>query len=331
MVDYDENEMRRIDEELNEYYRVEKIFRCSMHTFGLVGNSLMFVVYHSGGNLHQLSVSIYFRCMAIVCSCQNVYFLFWIEYLCRLSSRSELFYKLFNYVQNLFVSIAVWLEVAASLDRFLTIVFPIHVAFIKKPLVQRIIIAMVVFYNMGFYSCILVKMNYRVEEKDYESQANFMNTLYVMDLANSSAVPFAIMFVSSVATFVGVVRSHRRAKSLGRLTNSQRILTRDMKFGVTLIVLNALFFSFNSIYRLNNVVHINPFDPRRQTVMFFVFASIISNLSEYYYSLNFYVQFSVNSLVRKQILKHARVNFIKCKKFFWNKNKPIGGSNNPTS
>lgn len=330
MVDYDENEMRRIDEELNEFYRAEKIFRFSMHTFGLVGNSLMFVAYHTG-SLRQLSVSIYFRCMAIVCSCQNVYFLLWIEYLCRLSSRSELFYKLFNYAQNLFVCISVWLEVAASLDRFLTIVFPIHVSFIKKPLVQRIVIAMVVFYNMAFYSCILVKMNYRVEEKDYESQANFMNTLYVMDLANSSAVPFSIMFVSSVATFVGVVRSHRRAKSLGRLTSSQRTLTRDMKFGVTLIVLNALFFSFNSIYRLNNVAHINPFDPRKQTVMFFVFASIISNLSEYYYSLNFYVQLWVNSLVRKQISKLVVVNFIKFKTFLWDKNRPISGSNNPTS
>lgn len=122
-------------------------------------------------------------------------------------------------------------------------------------------------------------------------------------LVNSSVIPFAIMLVASVATFVGVLRVHRRMKSsLGRRRDdSQRRLVQDIKFGVTMIVLDVLFFICVGLNLARYTININPFNRHTQRLASHIFILVLMNLSDYYYWLNFYIQLAINSVLRNEL------------------------------
>lgn len=310
-----------MDEKLNEFLKVEHTFKCVMHSIGIVGNALMFVVY-SRGSLRKLSVSTYFRAMALVCLCQNIYYLLMLEFWRDLSNTSQLLLEILAYLEFMITPIAAWLEVAASIDRFLAIVFPSRFNIIHRKFFQRAVIISISVYNVGLYA-ILILENLR-HKKKYAGvdQVNSLKLLFKLDLVNSSAIPFAIMLVTSLATLTGVVRAHQRIKqSRARPTRSsstasslsQRALIRDLKFGLTIIVLNVLFFICNFVYCLQNVIDMNPFDLEHGYFFsFLIMESIISNLSNYYYSICFYVHLGVNSLVRREFVKMFSRSFLKC-------------------
>lgn len=189
-----------------------------------------------------------------------------------------------------------WLEVAASFDRFLTIVFlPTRFKSIQKPIVQQTILALILIYNLLFYSEILI--NYT----NSSSQIEWANTLNLMEFVSTSVVPFLVMLTLTIATLYGVLRAHLRMKSAETNNSYHRTLRRDVKFGVTMIVLNVLFFVFNVLYRVHTVVGISPFSAQKQSFSFLVFGSILAALPEVYYSINLYVQLAVNSLLRHQL------------------------------
>lgn len=290
---------------MNEFLRAEKLLKYFIHSLGLLGQLLLFYVYLQK-SFTKLSLSVYMRCMAIVCMGQNIYYLCSIELANSIFDTSDITYKLINFLANLFIPISVWLEVASSLDRFLTIVFPTRFHFIQKRVFQRATVAFIVVFNMAFYSCILFKIHVYTHDIDFNDQIGFVNTLQIMNLVNNSAIPFVVMFVLSLATAVGVLRAHRRIKSQSSSghsrTSAQRTFIRDIKFGSTLIVLNVVFFIFSFLNYLNITVGISPFSARNTNYASFLFSLILTYLSEYYFSINFYLQFAVNSLVRRELL-----------------------------
>lgn len=280
---------------------IEKTLQIAFHSLGLIGELLMFVVYYQT-SLRKLSVSVYFRSMALVGIFQSAFYFTVMEIL-----NSDFTIPIIQaavYINNLYVPISAWLEVAASFDRFVTISFPMRFRFTKKPLVQRATVLILIIYNMAFYANTI--NSGRKKFANWKDRLGFLNTLWLMDLLNGSVVPFTLMMIISVAMLVGVVRVHHRLNSrqgARNVTSAQQKLMRDIKFGVTIVVLNLLFFIFIGLNRLRKLFFFNPFDMTTQAFGFLIFESAFNNMSEFYYLSQFYVQLAVNNLVRGELLK----------------------------
>lgn len=297
-----------------QFYRITNLIQTVNRLIGVFGNLLLFVVY-SQGSLRKLSVSVYFRCTAVYWTSQIVFDLFLARTLFKLTQQSEISYKLLAYFHHVLMPTAIWFEVAASFDRFLTILFPMRSRFLQKPFAQFTIVSAVIVYNMLFFLFIPIQSSNSSavsNENDFINKEKFIRTVFILNLVNDSLAPFVLMLVLSIATFVGVLRAHERMKSsLGNGTNassqvaSRKKQLRDMKFGVTIISLNVFFFVFMFFYRLNLVVSLNPFNNSRPEyyLLFLIFSQILGDMPEFYYSSNFFVHFAVNSLFRREFFK----------------------------
>lgn len=302
-----------IIEKLNTLNRIEYILKTTIQCFGLIGSLLMLVVYYQA-SLRKLSLSIYFRYAAAICAYRSIDQLVLNQFYVDLARISQIFGDLAFYLSNLFVPISVWLEVAVSLDRLVTILFPYRFTFIQKKLFKCLVIAGIFVANMGLYLFHLIGTGYLflisgISENDTAGRLTIRNFKNILDLVSSAAIPFAIMLVSSIAILAGVLKARRRINTtgLGR-TALHRKLLRDINFGVTMIVLNVLFFIFIGIYRMNVEFRINPFNRKTHLLSHLVFEVIVFYLSDFYYMLNFYFQLAINSLIRKELVEtFARV------------------------
>lgn len=294
-------------DQINELKRIESIIITIMRSIGLVGSIFMFAVY-SQPSLSRLSVGIYFRYMAMICAIQSVLNFIIDHFKDQLALGPFYLLSSLCYLSYLSVPISTWLDVLASLDRFIVILFPHKYKFVQKANSQRLAIVTIFIINMIVYSHILlgndlISKIFDINEKERYGYLKLSYIISLIDLVNSSAVPFAFMLGTSIATFVGILRVHRRLKSSFSTSNGsfQRKLLRDIKFGVTMIVLDVLFFVFIFAYRLHRVVKLNPFDYQNQKLAHHIFLVFINDLNEFYYFANFYIQLAVNSLVRKEL------------------------------
>lgn len=296
-----------IIEKLNTLNRIEYILKTTIQCLGLIGSLLMLVVYYQA-SLRKLSLSIYFRYAAVICAYRSIDQLVLNQLYVDIGRISQFLGALAFYLSNLFVPISVWLEVAVSLDRLVTILFPYRFTFIQKTLFKCLVIAGIFIVNMGLYLFHLIGTGYLflisgISENDTAGRLTIRNFKILLDLMSSAAIPFAIMLVASIAILAGVLKARRRIKTtrLGR-TASQRKFLRDINFGVTMIVLNGLFFIFIGIFRMNVEFGINPFNRKTHFLSNLVFEYIVFYLSDFYYMLNFYFQLAINSLIRKELV-----------------------------
>lgn len=288
------HKLEEISREIKRILETKKIAELTLHTIGLLGNILMIFVYSRGTKLRKLSVSVYFRCEAFFCACNNVSEI--TNYFVRLSTvmnQSDLSCQLIGYLTMLLIPMAVWFEVCASWDRFLTIVFPTRFQFIQKKLVQRTVVASTIVLIMSTYSVVFLWN--RLELRQQMCLLMNFNQIRLVDLIMGSLLPFILMVVLSLATLAGVLRAHKRLKSMMVINNKR---ARDVKFGVTMLVVNLVFFVLNFPEHLNLVFNLNPYN---DTVRYFVFGCVLVFLYEIYYSIVFYVQLAVNSIVRRDL------------------------------
>lgn len=298
-------------------YDIKQIVQQIMRHVGLVGSLFMFSVY-SQSSLSNVSISIYFRCMAIVCFCSTIMAIFNFYFNKETYETCPHLASLSLFLSELLAPLSAWLEVFASFDRFLTIVFPFKFKFIQKTSTQIVLITTVVILNilLNIYSLIGIRYIYIITgiPDNYRGRIKIGKLLYVIDLVNSSLIPFVTMLLLSVATLAGVLRAHQRIKSSVLIAN--RKLVRDIKFGITMLVLNALFFIFIGLYRLRKLYEINPFNRKSNIFAFYFFDYALVDLSDDYYFLNFYIQLAVNSVVREEVVKIIVRIAKKIKKFF---------------
>lgn len=280
------------------FLKIEKYIKIPMHSLGLLGNILLWIVY-SQGSLRKLSVSIYFRLVAIFCAFQCLIFLIYYifdESFSNIFKHSDLACRLIIYSYFLPTPIAGWFEVAASLDRFLTIVFPNKFTFIQRPIFQRIVVFAIIVYNMAFYFKNIFENN--IENNDCVLDLN--NPVIILDFINAGVCIFMLMLILTISTFYGVVQAHKRVRLIINKDNLKRTRKRDIKFGVTMIVLNVLFFIMNFPYRLNMITFLPPFDQTAHPMAASVFITVLTYLFELYFCVNFYIQLAVNNVVRKE-------------------------------
>lgn len=288
------------------FLKYETIFRLVMNIAGLVGSFIMFVVYLQP-NLHRLSVSIYFQCVAIFCALDNSLNIYFTTYrLTNTLELSSLICKLSYYLLNFFGSCTVWFEVVAGFDQCLAIVFPLKFRFIQKPLFKRITIFLTIFYNSSFYLIDIifydvvtnVSKNVTYQKCKMENE----NVLFILKFFNSSAIPFVLLLVLTILTFIGVLRSHNRIRS--NMTSIQAIRTRrkDIKFGITIIFSNILFFIFNFVRSVFFILKLNLFNMNDSFLGYHIFSAVLNDSVIFYYGTIFYAQLVVNSLVRRELL-----------------------------
>lgn len=286
---------------LDTYTQFDRILTITLESFGIVGNLLMFVVYYRG-SLRRLSISVYFRWISIYSTIQILCLIIVEPYWTKFVFKSVASLKIAFYLKSTISPTAVWFEVAASLDRFLTILFPIKFRFLQKRWVKSVVVATVFAYNMIFYSYLLFEVNLP-SKLGIKANQRLKNLIYTLNLINMTIVPFVLMLSLSIATFIGVLRAHQRIKSLSRRNNmsARRKITRDVKFGVTMIFLNFLFLICVGLSTLNNSIGINPFSPSVNLAAHIICSILLDNIFFYYFTITFYVHLAVNNLVRKEL------------------------------
>lgn len=302
----------KLEDELSWFLQIVFVARIIIHCLGLVGNLLMLLVYFSG-SLHKMSVSVYFRCVAVVCLFQNTYELArLITPLRRVESECELVCKLSDFYFLYSKPTSAWIEILAGLDRYLTIVYPYKFKFFKQPLIQYFLIATVILLNAASYAKILLDthLEIRYDEGTHENRSVceifVSNELSILDFVNGAAIPFVLMAVFSILTLVGVRQAHAQIKSsLANQSARRRTRVHDIKFGVTIIFLNVLFIAFNSPYRFFYILDLTQFNFGQlyytSSRVYFMLDSVFKLIFECYYSIVFWFQLGVNSVVRKEL------------------------------
>lgn len=304
---------------------------------GLIGNTIMLIIF-SQHSLRKLTVSAYFRAMAVVNLFINLNLLkifALLQYGYSLTQQSRFSCKAIMFAIYVSGALSAWYLVAAGIDRLLTIVYPTRFPCIQRERTSRIVILSLAAYNIVFYFHMLIDydlvltnaanvsnttdfFNLTAYKKVGSCKSINENALYISDLVNTAILPFSIMLATSLATVVGVFNSRARVRKFASRSNSNNsrtastnrvvVKSRDIKFTITMLILNVFFFItnapnplFNSLVIYDSTLFINS-DLDDFTGSLFVI------MYYFFYSSTFYVQFAVNSLVRRQFWRLVRRN-----------------------
>ena len=125
-------------------------------------------------------------------------------------------------------------------------------------------------------------------------------SFYLMDLINSTLLPFFIMFVSSVVLGVFIFKSRMKMLNL-TLEHDRKALQKNIRFCLTILFLNFFFFILNVPVALSNVLGIMFTNP--MLYLFFIFVFYFS------YSVNFYILAVFNKIFKKELFEFVREFF----------------------
>lgn len=297
---------------------------------GLASNVLMFIVFN-GRALRKNSVSIYFRAIAISDIAMNLIFL---KYFHSYASKSKFenasvfMCKTTVFVISALSPIPAWFLVTASFNRFITIVFPMKFALLKKAQFARILITFILIFNMAIYAFLFVNANLLKNSSSISSNVSKQNNMtswnetlaycdvdkestgvfLILDFVNTTVAPFTILLASTVATLIGVQLVHKRAQkyrgssSKSKSHHHHHHQVRDLKFAITMIILNVVFLVFKIpkfLVFIGNVFNLlNYLDEDQLVKIKYVYEILLS----LFYTIDFPLQLATNSLVRNQFL-----------------------------
>lgn len=297
--------LRSADEDseriISSLLKFSQQWRLWVQVIGMISNPLLLIVYQQSG-LRKLSVSVYFQWQAVFCTALNIHYIQLFLAEDSYVENSEFLCKLVSFLLRIYTPMSVWFELAASVDRYFTIVFPVKFKLIQNSSFKRAVIVFILAYNIGLYSVILfdVKLVFYGRSSQPYCQSKFWELVYMFDLVSGLAVPFLLMTGLSILISTGVYQAHKRVRAFCfRKDSSIGKLRRDIKFAITMIVLNLVFLLMNVPYRLDVLVNINSFMSELGT---FLFRMISNNIYESYYSIIFFVHLAVNSLVRREFV-----------------------------
>lgn len=292
------------------------IWYINMASIGIIANTLMFAVF-CGPSLRKHSVSVYFRAMSMSDVVMNIFFFTFVyEYASGLDlkSTSDFSCKFLAFLLFFMTPLSAWYLVAAGLDRFLTIVFPTKFLFIKKPRFSVSLCFLILVYSFAynfylFFNFDFVTLN---RTKNAENSTYFVINSYCVfknvklfstaDFINTCLLPFVIMVTSTIATTIGVLTTHRRMKKFVQAQQLRKTQLRDIKFGVSMIILNLVFLVLkipNILIFISNSLDLNTLFSGNFVIINYVVEIIFSLL----YTINFFLQLASNSLVRKQFVR----------------------------
>ena len=280
-------------------------FLLLLFAIGVPGNILMFIVF-SSKELTKLSVSVYFRAIAITNLFMNAHFIqifFRNKYDFYLTNWCLFLCKSYNYIVYSAGAMTTWYLAVAGLDRLQSVAFPTRLQFIHRGRFPLIIVIAITVYNLLFYTEIFFFKKYVAEiNKLDNSTYNVCFTqneeiLSISDFINSTVIPFLVMIFSTIGLSLVVYNSRKRMRKFqlsNNNTNNNKQDNRSLKFTTPMVIINIVFLIMNAPVYLNYYI---VFDTGFNLGLLFL-------LMYYsYFSIEFYLQIAVNKLVRKEFLK----------------------------
>ena len=218
--------------------------------------------------------------------------------------------KIFRYFRYSLGPISAWLLVYISIDKFISIQFP-NFKLIKLVKFQNTVIFIIVIFNLIYYIPFFIYSKLFIV---YSNETNILNitnyinntnnelncyftelyhkkVLYMMDLINSTLIPFILMFIFSILLIYTIFKSRLRILRLNSAVDRKK-LRKDIKFAFTSILLNVAFVALNLPVCIANLLNdISDFYYKLLLYLFFIS-----------FCINFYLLFTFNSIFRKELL-----------------------------
>jgi hypothetical protein len=180
------------------------------------------------------------------------------------------------------------------MERFLSIKLSKLNTF-KKKLNQFIFIFIIVTYNFLLYTPAIIFASF--VNKTNSTECDFIKKEYddlmsLMELINSSLVPFVIMLIFSGLLIQTVLKSRLRLLNLANQRDRIK-LRKDIQLSVSLVVFNLAFFLLNAPHTIYHLITTNANTDLHDTVKY------ISSIS---FCIDFYILFVLNSIFRKNVI-----------------------------
>jgi hypothetical protein len=307
------------------YTKMKKIIACMfplISFLGTFGNVFSFVFF-SRKKFKNTIFRTYFRFLCItdtlalfVCMCTFAYDILGIN----LRTFNEFSCKLIVLMAYSMPTTSAWTLVAISLDRLVNLVFPFKLLFRKKIKFQvsvciGILLANNLYYVQTLFSHIITTFEY-YEYIDYQMpNASNLNETFIcfvysgnqlllwLDFFNASVLPFLFMiiFTSISITYVFRSRMSANANSSQNVTrNDQRQRAKDVKYAITSIALNIVFFVLNIPLVVFYLV--GRYVPDFESTVY-AFIGEVALLLYYTNSASvFYINLTVNSIFQDELL-----------------------------
>lgn len=301
------------NEKINGFgYFLEAIYPPILFILGLFGNIMSFAVF-SRKKLSRLSFRNMGRLMAIadiiyLLQLPEDFFTYYFDY--NIRDVSVLTCKLFRYFNFCLGPIPAWLLVYISYDRAISTVYPGKYLIFKTTNFKLCFILIIILFNLVFYIPIILyheKISLTNITNTYmdgfECYFNDLETAFVvvnMDLLNSTLLPFFLMTISSSLIIHKLIKI--RTKVLRKGKDKMKKIRKDIRFSVTTILLNFMFFILNFPICLI------------QFVPSYLYCLLALYLYYTSYAINFYVFFFFNSIFRREFLHMIRFPYKKKKK-----------------
>jgi hypothetical protein len=268
--------------------------------------------------LRKNNLSLYFRTISVFNNYQLVHMIrisIIMKFNWDMRLLNDFMCKIVDYSEVGVNAVTAWLLVVISIDRFLNVAYPRRFLFLTKKWFQWVIVLFICLNQPIYYSFMTWNSELQtVNSTDpvtnetsigYVCVNNAAQLLSYLDMFNSTLEPFAFMIGFSAALIYSIKKSRRRINTNRSMNREQ---SRDRKFAVTSLVLNLLFFAFNTpIVIFNMIVAYINIDPKLLSLLFFFMACIFYG----YFALDFYVQLAVNSIFRENFFALLNVKVVK--------------------
>jgi hypothetical protein len=229
---------------------------------------------------------------------------------------SDFFCRFTDHYNYSMPTISVWTLSVISVDRFFSIFLPFKLKLRKTKSFQLTVCILIVIYNLIFYFPLfysnleMVNSNNESNSSSNQFECIIFNPnglIDWMDFFNASLIPFVVMTISNGFILMKIFhRSRKRSKMIG---SDSKTNTRDIKYALTSIAMNVLFFIFNFPITLFFLVknYIN-FDSDYEQIGDLI-NLVVSLLFYSNFALLFLTSVLSNSLFREEFIKI--VNIIK--------------------
>jgi len=292
-----------MDSEQNFLY-IKTIVTLIMAFIGVIGNIISFIVF-SRKTFRKNSISIYCRALAVFDS--NILSHAVMNLIILINGYSAAFSsdiacELYGYVMYAVGSIPGWILIAFSVDKLLSL--RRVTGTMKRPIIHYSIITAIVLIHLILYIVIPIYLR-TVVIPGYGvlcdvSTLSFGDVINIVYMAESSIIPFVIMFITSIITIKLLWKSRCQvgmAVNLGSQQNKRK--NRDAMFALTSLTFNILFI----VLKMPLLVCL--------TIGFSFLNNYALEFSGLLYFLNlsigFFVHFIANSLFRRELFILFRI------------------------
>jgi len=285
---------------------LSRILRGSILVIGILGNTIGLIIFSRKAFKNFPSRYVYIA-LALI-DTFNLIFAIVRDLLISPSNYwSNLFVcKTFMFIAISFGATSPWLLVFISVEKFISIRLPNFKLFRQQSFQTAIVLAIILFnlvYNNPFiYSFTFVNQSknitVNISQFDFNHQVicyydeNKRKLATILNLINSSLVPFLFMVIFSVLLVHTIMKSRLRVLRMSS-NHDQSRLRKDIQFAISSVAMNLFFLLFTFPFKFGHFLSNDPYTDLFFNLIFFLFYLSFCD--------NFYILFFLNKIFNKQV------------------------------